>query len=371
MEKLVSVIISARNEYPNVVHSVHSILSDLGSFLKPQEFEVIIVDNCSDDRVEPQRATSGTSDFLRTRGMFHSGVVKVLYDPIAGNVSARNKGVAIAKGKYVFFSDAHMAFTPGFHKRMLDTCIETGGIVHPAYSWMGAYPPQPSYQYSLKLGEEFKGTWANYKVADEWFYILGSGHCSLVVEREQFHRFRGYPDYLRCYGGGELFLAAKWWMLGSTVVSEPRAHCYHLSSGRGYSYNHDDYIHNVFHSALVLGADAWAERTFLNYLRKNRPDVLDELWSQARVEATDQREFMALNRSMTFNDLVRQRPWDRLNDKRHGRHNSGTLIYHQSWVDLVRKESPEVYELWRRSEAQQELSAFIEAHLGEFVYKPR
>jgi len=59
MRPLVSVVISARNEYPNIVHTVHSILNDLETFLRPGEFEVIIVDNCSDDGENVKRAVGG------------------------------------------------------------------------------------------------------------------------------------------------------------------------------------------------------------------------------------------------------------------------------------------------------------------------
>lgn len=367
--KLVSVIMSARNEFPNIVHTVHSILSDLESFLDPSQFEILIVDNCSDDREEPHRGVSGTTDFVRARGMFNSGVVRILYDPIAGNVSARNKGVLEAKGKYIFFSDAHMAFTPGFHQRMIQTCEETGGIVHPAYSWMGAYPPQPSCQYSWKLGEiSPKGTWNNYFVAqDDWFYIPASGHCSLVVRRDQFLEFGGYPDYLRCYGGGEVYLDSVWWMLGSNTVSEPRAHCYHLSAARGYSYHNDDFIHNLFHSAFLMGADDWAERTYLNYLRKGRKEVLDELWNQAKAEAVEKRSLIQSKEVYTLNEVLADRPWDKRNDMKFGRHFSGMLVYHDSWLEEIK--GTEVEKLYLASPTQAKLAEFIENNLSEFIYK--
>ena len=49
-------------------------------------------------------------------GTFFDSTGRPIYDPIAGNHSARNKGAEIARGKYLFFSDAHMAYKPGFFK---------------------------------------------------------------------------------------------------------------------------------------------------------------------------------------------------------------------------------------------------------------
>ena len=694
-----SIVISARSEFPAIIFTVHSILNDLETFLTPKDFEIIIVNNCSDDRDPVHTALKGTTEFLSARGAYHNGIIKILYDPIAGNVSARNKGAAIAKGNYLFFSDAHMSYSFGFFKRMIETIDETDGIVHATYSWMGAYPhTREGTQYSWKLGEEFKGcvdeeteiltiegwkrwnevsmaskfvtvntktkliefqkprdlvikkyngdmikingrsynalltpnhrclyqsewnhrnnrqdnwdiklaeelkssdylpqfslgyykkkkvysdelveligwiiaegsfnkeykfiyrgykqlakshiritqyisknrkqieyllkklkfryclvgkikkdfkiypkeseqifkilpkkeltfkfineltnaqlkilhatlvkadgidsltnknfiqvnnttldafqflcvligkisrkyfktvesykgnhfgkkdigiisvkdnkythhfklekikykgiiwcpdlkngtifirrngyvmltgnTWNPYIAGDgkNWFYIPGCGHCILGMKRQQFLDFKGYPDWLRCYGGGEMFLDSKWWMFGKPVVCEPRAHCYHLSAGRGYSYVHDDYIHNVFHSSLVLGADMWAERTKLNYLRKNRPEVIERLWKEAEQEAQEQRKFIEEKRVMTFNDMIKDQPWDKLNDEKFGSHNSGMLIYNKTWVEELKK-TPEVYELWLDSELQKSLSDFIDKNLKQFCYK--
>lgn len=366
----VSVVISARNEFPNIVHTVHSILNDLETFLQPNDYEILIVDNCSDDSDPRHRAISGTVDFLRSRGMYSNRVLKIIYDPIAGNVSARNKGVAVAQGEYVFFSDAHMSYGIGTFKRLMQTIDESGGIVHPAVAWMGSYPPSKGYQYSWKLGEEFKGTWNNYLVGkgDDWFYVPAMGHCCLGMKREQFLKFRGYPDFLRCYGGGEVFLDSKWWMMGSSVVTEPRVSVYHLSASRGYSYVHDDYIHNVFHSALVLGADAWAERTYLNYLRKNRKEVLDRMWKEAWKEAQPQRDFLMENSVMRFDDMLVRRPWDEMNMKKFGGSNSGMLIYHWTELELL-KQSSTAKVAYLESKLQQGLGEFIEKNLSGNVYR--
>lgn len=366
----ISVVISARNEFPGIVYTVHSIFNDLETFLDPKDFEVIIVSNCSDDTDRIRTAISGTTDFLIARGAYGSRNIKILYDPIAGNVTARNKGAEIARGEYLFFSDAHMSYGFGTFKRLMQTIDESGGIVHPAVAWMGSYPPQKGMQYSWKLGEEFKGTWNNLVVGkgDDWFYVPAMGHCCLGMKREQFFKFKGYPEYLRCYGGGEVFLDSKWWMLGSCSVTEPRVNVYHLSAGRGYSYIHDDYIHNVFLSSLALGADMWAERTYLNNLRKARPEVLEKLWGQAEMECIPQREFIEQNKVMTFNEMIATQPWDKKNMEKFGIKNSGLLVYHPTWLELI-KQTPHVIEAYERSLHQKDLEKFVDEKLSAYVYK--
>lgn len=376
-----SVIIPARNEFPNVVHTAYSILHCLeAEKWDLKTVEIIIVNNCSTDARHPQRGTGGTTDYLLGRGAYFNRVIRMVYDPLAGNHSARNKGAAVARGEYLFFSDAHMAYKPGFFTSILKTVDETGGLVHGALQFMGAYPPQPEstgYAYTLKLGEEIKGTWNNYRLADSWWYIPAQGHWGLAVKREQFLDFGGYPKIHRTYGGGEFYTDIKWWMFGSTVATDPNAIGYHLAAGRGYGYDHNDYLENVLGMAFALGMDDWRERAYLNILRKANREVLDRIMARGEREYAEDREFVAKRRMWTFNELLQIRPWDERNDVRHGKHNGMITIFHDTWLKLIREgdpahgiaPSPEVVEAYEKSRHQAGLEKFINENLGQFVFR--
>lgn len=118
-----------------------------------------------------------------------------------------------------------------------------------------------------------------------------------------------------------MFLDTKWWMLGSTVVTEPRALAWHLSAGRTYSYLETDYVYNLFHVALILGADAWAEKAYLHYAGKLPREVLDSLRDQAARDAEDHQRFVRERSQMSFEDLARHRPREGLNEIRIGERN--------------------------------------------------
>lgn len=366
---LVSVVIPARNEFPQIAFTVQSILNDLETFLEPAEFEIIICANCPSDEIYPKRALGGTVDYLMPRGIYWNRVLKVLYDPIAGNHSTRNKGALIARGKYLFFSDGHMSYKRGYFQRMIRAIDETGGIAHGTIGWLGAYPPGVSmgYQYTIKLGEEIKGTWNNYKLAEDYFYIPLQGHCCLGMRRKQFLEFDGYPKYHRCYGGGEFYLDMKWWMFGSKVVVDPQAVAYHLCAPRGYNYHHDDYVHNVFLIGFSLGMDEWVERAYLNWMRKGNPKEVNRLYEEARKEAQEDREFIAKKRVKTFNELIVERPWDKFNHQRYGRSNSAMLIFHDTWLPLIKGTPAE--KLYNESKLQKQLEEFIDKNLVKYVYK--
>lgn len=365
-----SVIIPARNEFPHVVFTFYSIVHALeAEGFTYKDFEIIIVNNASDDDTFPQRGTKGTTSYLFARGGYYNRVLRVIYAPIAGNHAVRNLGAQIARGEYVYFSDAHMAFSPGFFTKMMKAVDESGGLVHGAVQWMGAYPPTESgmgYGYSIKLGEEIKGTWNNYRVADSWFYVPAQGHWGVMALKSQFLAFRGYPSVHRTYGGGEFYTDMKWWLFGSCVVVEPHAIGYHLASGRGYSYNHDDYIHNVLNCAYALGIDDWRERAYMNWLRHGNKQVLDRIMEEGEREMAEDRKFIEKHRKTTFNKLIVEKPWDKLNDQRHKNHYSGLTIFHDTWLNLIKgthveKIYPGKYQL--------ELEKFINENLSQYVYK--
>jgi len=375
-EILLSVIIPARNEFPNIVHTVHSVINTLeADGYKHDDFEVIIVNNVSTDYNDPRYdwtkpGDRGTTEHLMPRGIYHSRVLRVLYDPLAGNHSARNKGARIARGKYLFFSDAHMSYRPGTFKYGIQTCAETKGLVHTGVAWMGGYPPHPGavgMGYTLKLGEDIKSTWNNYRPAeDDYFYIPAQGHCSLFVERKQFLDFGGYQNVHRSYGG-EFYIDSKWWMYGSTVCVEPRAIGYHLSSGRGYSWNHDNYVENVLGNAYALGMDDWRDRTYINQLRRGRKEVLDAMLTRNEVEYGEDRLRVAKRKIMSFNDLLTQRPWSARNVERRGYKNDHMLIFHPTWLEMI-ETHPIAKKAYEESATQAELSRFIVDNLWEFVY---
>lgn len=371
-----SVIIPARNEFPNVIHTIYSIIHAWETSYEAlgwtqDQLEIIIVNNCSTDRQYPRTGVKGTTEYLMPRGIFSNRYLRVVNYPIAGNHSARNRGVERARGEYIFLSDAHMAYNPRYFEYMIKAVQESGGIVHSPIGWLGAYPPRPAslgYQYTIKLGEEWKGTWAQRCLSeDDWFYIPALGHCSLAFRKDQFLKWKGYQEHHRTYGGGEMYVNMLWWMMGSTVVCEPRAIGYHLASERGYSYNHDDYIGNIFACMYALGIDDWRERTYINYLRKGRKSVLDKLMARGEHEQAERRKWVLKNIKHTFNEIIVDQPWNKLNEAKFGRKNGGLSIFHDTWLPLL--EGTPAKKAYENSIYQEDLEKFINENLSEFVYK--
>jgi hypothetical protein len=188
-----------------------------------------------------------------------------------------------------------------------------------------------------------------------------------MADREQFLDFGGYPEIHRTYGGGEFYLDMKWWLFGSTVCVDPEAIAYHLSAPRGYEYHLDDYMHNVLAIGWALGMEDWAERAYLNWCRKKNLDMMKKIWEQVQEETQEDREFIAKKRKHTVNELLVSKPWDKLNDEKYGRHNSSMLVYHDTWLELIKGTPAE--EMYKNAKYQKGLEKFIEENLTQYIYK--
>ena len=110
----ISFVVPAYNSRRTVAGCIDSILSQkTGS-----PFEVIVVDNNSRDE---------SSSIAKEKG------VRVVDQPVQGAAAARNKGLEVARGKYVAFIDSDVILDPGWANACLEhlqlpwiDCVQTG-----------------------------------------------------------------------------------------------------------------------------------------------------------------------------------------------------------------------------------------------------
>lgn len=371
----VSIIISARNEFPQIALTITSLMNDL-DLCGIKNYEFIIVDNGSLDQTSLfwsyKRSYTAPSGYeFSPRGMYNEGILRIMFDPIMSNVGARTNGAKIARYKNIIFADAHIAVSPYTIGMTMETLEKYGGIVHAPVAWMGASStrPRPGYQYSYKLGEKFWGTWNYAKVSDNPFYIPISGHCWCAVKKEEFLKFGGYNNYFRVYGGGEPYLDTKWWLMGSNVMVDPRCIVYHLSAGRGYSWDQADLIHNQMLCAYVVAGEKWAERLLITYLEKSGTDkdYVKQLYNEALTEGKPDREFVLANQKYSFDEIMgfteepscelekckskhSLRVWDKRNEELHGNHLSFVAVFDE-WLSKLT--DPDAIDLYKNSPYQQ------------------
>lgn len=113
-----SIIIPAYNAQNTIVATLDSIYS-IG--LQEGTFEVIIVDDCSTDNT-----VSVINEYAQT----HSNIVLLCQSTNQRQGAARNRGLKIAKGKYIALVDADDLLAPGISKALDRALIENVDIVH-------------------------------------------------------------------------------------------------------------------------------------------------------------------------------------------------------------------------------------------------
>lgn len=384
----VSFIISARNEARTLAFTISNLMLDCWNS-GIEKYEFIVADNASEDETTRFWKFAFDNAFARNagsqlrreyklglRGLANEGRVRFCYDPVYSNVGARHKAVPFARYKNIIFADAHIMVKPGTVELTLSALEQYGGIIHAPVAWLGASMdhPHPGMQYSKKVGEKIYGTWNFAQVSDKPFYIPESGHCWLAVSKKQYLDFGGYDTNQQIYGGGEPWLDTLWWLLGSTVMVHPQALVFHLSAGRGYSYNMNALIHNQMLTAYALGGHKWGERVLITYLNKagTNKQSFKNMYALAVKRGEEKRNLVAARQVISLEELLcigkepdcdgscrgakytgranhARRVWDSKNDKLHGNHLSFVQVF-EEWLERLTE--PEAIEFYKNSPYQ-------------------
>jgi len=386
----VTFIISARNEARTLAFTISQLMLDCAqSGIKRYEF--IVADNGSEDETtrfwkyawnNPYAKTARTQQpkelKLSIRGLVNEGKVRFCYDPVFSNVGARHKAVKFARYKNIIFADAHIMVKQNTVKHTLETLRKYGGAVHSPVAWLGASSERPhaGMQYSYKIGEKIFGTWNFAQVSDQPFYVPGSGHCWLAVTKEEYLKLGGYDTNQRIYGGGEPWLDTLYWLMGSTVMVDPRCLVFHLSAGRGYNYNMNALIHNQMLTAYALGGHKWGERVLITYLEKqgSNKDFFKKLYETSVEEAQPKRSLVKNGQVMTIEELLKigaendcdgscrgrkyvgvsnhaKRIWDQMNEDLYGKHLSFVVVF-EDWLE--RLQTPDAIQYYTNSPHQKQ-----------------
>jgi glycosyltransferase involved in cell wall biosynthesis len=335
----VSVIIPFCNEAQNVVFTTQSIIEELDGFCK---YEVILIDNMSDwyidcsvknERMpldEPRPYTIRSRAFFqgppgrKNEGRFIStmyfrkGIVKYIqYDEKQGHWNAKNKGIEVSTGKYLFFLDAHCIMKRDSVRKMVEFLRnppeEKIGGVHAYINYMLdsralEYKPQRNklfgYQFCTHQMEPYgdngqrKLRWPTkpYKVC-----VMST--CGMMSPRTVIEDLGGWHPEFGIYCGGEGYMNYKQSTCGYHHWIHPEAQCWHWAEKRGYIWNHPNYVRNEFIAAYVCGGSK-----ALEFCVKARggSKALKEIADDVKGKCGEEREFIKSKQVETLEEY-----WDR------------------------------------------------------------
>lgn len=210
-QPLISIIIPARNEGGRIARTIHSIAE---ARVTECPLEFIIVDDASEERLPPDLTTQAAGASVRVLRL----------EERAGVPGARNYGARAAKGDILFITDAHVTFSRGWDREVLnhlnDRRILAATICDTVSSFHG---------YGCSLIVPYMGTEWNREQAlpGQPAFVQIASAAGTVLTRELFERIGGYDSGMRLYGGAEPEFSIRAWLSGVEIVSIPSLQVLH------------------------------------------------------------------------------------------------------------------------------------------------
>jgi glycosyltransferase involved in cell wall biosynthesis len=225
-----SIVIPCKNEFSTLKPTVDSILQSKNT----TSFEIIVVDDASKDN---------SSAFLE------SGEDKKLYERVLllktnnlGAAGARNAGAGIAKGKHLFFCDAHVEVPDGWLDSLVDTLKQSEyHIVAPCILDMN----NPlAAGYGQTWDKLLNITW----LLEEPYGIseipIACG-CAFGITREAFDIMGGFHPLFQVWGKEDEELCFRAWLYGFKSIINPAVKVKHLfRKSHPYKISYDNVTYN-------------------------------------------------------------------------------------------------------------------------------
>lgn len=225
-------VIPAHNEGDHLERTVRAFQRTL-----PASSEIVVVDDGSSD---------GSAGFIGGG----DDRLRLIRTERIGAARARNHGARLACGAVLIFADAHLDLPPGWHAPLLEALDDRRvGAAGPAISVLG----QPE-----RIGFGMRVTGPNLGVA--WLEARGRspypvpilGGAFLAMRREVFQESGGFDPGLIRWGGNDLELSLRLWLLGYELRVVPQAEVAHLFRTRHpYPVGWTAVLHNLLRVAFV------------------------------------------------------------------------------------------------------------------------
>ena len=209
-----SIVMPAHDEADRIAPTIASIA---GTRSLPGPLEVVIVDDASTDGCCARLA----SDFPGL-GLDDVSVRVITMPTRVGVPNARNVAARASTGSILFITDAHVRFTPGWDRIVLehldDDRILAGTIVDPTSAFRG---------YGCDLIVPFMGTRWRREHPRAIQPVQVASSAATVLTRSLFDRIDGYDQGMLLYAAAEPEFSLRAWLTGAEIVSVPHLEVAH------------------------------------------------------------------------------------------------------------------------------------------------
>lgn len=209
----VSIIVPCKNEINNLNWTVDSIMKSKNSL----NFELIVVDDASMDL---------STEFLRQdiNKNIYKDVILIKTNNI-GAAQARNAGGKVARGKYLFFCDAHVKVPDGWLDSLVDTLRNSNAsLVAPCIADISN---TSAAGYGQTWDNRLKVTWLTNNPKNVVEIPIACG-CAFGITKEAFEKIHGFDKFFQVWGKEDEELCFKAWLYGYRTVVNPEVKVQHL-----------------------------------------------------------------------------------------------------------------------------------------------
>lgn len=311
----VSVIISNRNDVEMLGVTVRSAIEELS--VVPGGGEVVVVDNSDTEIYE-------TLPAILPAGYRRGKVPKIRYfrQDYPCLFTARQEAAQQAKGEYIFCVDAHCIIG---HNVIIDLVHFLNrnrsrkiGFAHAPVNWLCQW--EGAARHDMK---EIFGTWGklyNYERKMSWKGMPWM--CSRDWFLNKLNGYGALAENILAWGGGDMFLGLKTWILGYENWAVPTRPVIHIGplptvarkfwKYRKYKVSGGGLPGMGYLVALfTMGGDKLVyDQRFVNFISDRHSIKVDEVAKEAKAMAENERKFIDKNKAMTFDEMWQNKPWE-------------------------------------------------------------
>lgn len=319
-----SVIISNRNDNAMLAVTVRSALEELKAVKGGGE--IVICDN-SDEEIYKQIAEG---NFIAS-GYFRDGSVTLLRQDFPCLFTARETAIKQAKGQYICCIDSHMIIGHNMFKDLVDFMNSRRNdpkvaFAHAPISWLHHHASNARHDRDTDKGE--LGGWG--LAYDDCRRISWKGMpwiCRKSFWREHLNGYGALAKHKVSWGGGDMHIGVKPWLLGFENWAVPTSPAIHIGPfampvrhvHRYRLYNKSGTYPSSFGfllSCYILGGTPMVER--------NRDTVLTKFGWKCDIDAhitiaqdigQEEKDWLDSRKIMTFDEFVKNKPWEIVNAK--------------------------------------------------------
>lgn len=303
MPKL-SIICPFVNEFPQVMFTVQNIAQDL---IGRVDFELIAINNyCEEVKAQGREEDKG-GETIKVCQRGNTWLKYLEYKDKLSHWQSKNLGVKHSTGDILWFVDAHCVIARDSLYDMFNYYVEHKDELDGSIHLPLTYKILEWHRLIYKLGgEPDKGdlhySFTGYRDAEVPYEVPCMSTCGMMISRELYDYFGGWPKELGIYGGGENFINYALAVLGKKKWIMPGGTLFHHGEKRGYHWNGDDMIRNRFIANYMFGGDKWL--SLMRDNRKGKKEVLQSIYENVKATCKGHRELIKLRQVIMIEDWL-------------------------------------------------------------------